>query len=146
MNKEINRMTIDEINRACKNTFMDLLGIEFIVATETSLEARMPITPKLYQPMEVVHGGALISLAESVGSVASFLLVDPEQFNVLGSAVNSQHIAPALKGTLIAQASLLVKIHSHIPSLFSLYQKLDKFISISRVTNSIKPRKPEELR
>ena len=146
MDKEIDRMTIDEINRACRHTFMELLGIEFTTATESSLEARMPITPKLYQPMEVVHGGALISLAESVGSAASFLLVDPEHFNVLGSTVNSQHISPARKGTLIAKATLLVK--ADFKHIWDVQIKDDKgkLISISRVTNSIKPRKPEALR
>jgi len=139
-------MTIDEINRACKDTFMELLGIEFTAATENSLEARMPITPKLYQPMEVVHGGALISLAESVGSAASFLLVDPEQFNVMGSAVNSQHIAPARKGSLFAKASLLVKADfKHIWDV-EIKDDSGKLISISRVTNSIKPRNPEAVR
>ena len=139
-------MTIDEINRACKDTFMELLGIEFTHGTESSLEARMPITPKLYQPMEVVHGGALISLAESVGSAASFLLVDPEKFNVLGSVVNSQHIAPARKGTLTAKASLLVKgDFKHIWDV-EIWDDSGKLISISRVTNSIKPKKPENLR
>ena len=135
-------LTVDDINRASKDTFMDLLGIEFTAATESSLEARMPITPKLYQPMEVVHGGALISLAESVGSAASFLLVDPEKFNVLGSVVNSQHIAPARKGSLVAKASLLVKADfKHIWDV-EIRDDSGKLISISRVTNSIKPKKP----
>jgi len=145
LDKEIERMTIEEINRACKDTFMELLGIEFTAATENSLEARMPITPQLYQPMEVVHGGALISLAESVGSAASFLLVDPEHFNVLGSAVNSQHISPARKGSLFAKATLLVEADfKHIWDV-KIKDDAGKLISVSRVTNSIKPRKPEAL-
>ncbi len=139
-------MTIEEINRACKDTFMELLGIEFTKATETSLEALMPITPALYQPMEVVHGGALISLAESVGSAASFLLVDPEHFNVLGSSVNSQHISPARKGTLFAKATLLMKADfKHIWDV-EIKDDAGKLISISRVTNSIKPRNPKAAR
>ena len=143
MNQEMDPETLDKLNRACKDTFMELLGIRFTAATEDSLEARMPITPKLYQPMEVVHGGALISLAESVGSAASYLLVDPERFNVLGNVVNSQHIAPARNGTLIARASLLVKADfKHIWDV-QIRDDSGKLISISRVTNSIKPRKPE---
>jgi uncharacterized protein (TIGR00369 family) len=139
-------MTIEEINRACKDTFMDLLGIEFTASTENSLEARMPITPKLFQPMEVVHGGALISLAESVGSAASFLLVDPDKFNVLGSVVNSQHVAPAREGILHARAKLLLKADfKHIWDV-EIRDDSGKLISISRVTNSIKPRKSETLR
>ena len=138
-------MTIEQINRACKDTFMELLGIEFTKASETSLEAIMPITPALYQPMEVVHGGALISLAESVGSAASFLLVDPEHFNVLGSSVNSQHISPARKGTLVAKATLLMKAQfKHIWDV-EIKDDAGKLISISRVTNSIKPRNPKAV-
>ena len=143
MNQDMDPGTLDKLNRACKDTFMELLGIRFTEATEDSLEARMPITPKLYQPMEVVHGGALISLAESVGSAASYLLVDPERFNVFGNVVNSQHLAPARKGTLIARASLLVKADfKHIWDV-QIRDDSGKLISISRVTNSIKPRKPE---
>jgi uncharacterized protein (TIGR00369 family) len=138
-------MTIEELNRASRNTFIELLGIEFTAATENSLEARMKITPRLCQPMEVVHGGALISLAESVGSAASFLLVDPEQFNVMGSVVNSQHLAPARKGTLYAKGTLVVK--ADFKHIWDVVIKDDegKLISISRVTNSIKPRKPEAI-
>lgn len=125
---------------------MELLGIEFTAATENSLEAIMPITPRLYQPMEVVHGGALISLAESVGSAASYLLVDHERFNVLGSVVNSQHLSPARSGTLYAKGTLVLK--ADFKHIWDVEIKDDngKLISISRVTNSIKPRKPEIVR
>jgi acyl-coenzyme A thioesterase PaaI-like protein len=72
--------------------------------------------------------------------------VDPDKFNVLGSSVNSQHLAPARKGTLTAKATLLVKADfKHIWDV-KIKDDTGKLISISRVTNSIKPRKPEELR
>lgn len=132
---------IEVLNRACKDTFMELLGIVFTAHTETSLEAEMKITPNLYQPMGVVHGGALISLAESVGSAASYLLVDPDLYNVMGSSVNSQHIAPARQGTLMARASLLVKADfKHVWDV-TINDERGKLISISRVTNSVKPKK-----
>jgi len=134
-------MKIEALNEACKDTFMDLLGIVFTRHTDTSLEAEMKITPSLYQPMGVVHGGALISLAESVGSAASYLLVDPEQYNVLGSSVNSQHIAPAREGKLVAHANLVVKADfKHVWDV-TIKDDTGKLISISRVTNSVKPKK-----
>ena len=102
-------MTIEELNRICKGTYMDLLNIEFTFCSDTCVEAVMLITTDLYQPMGVVHGGALISLAESVGSAGSMLQVDPEKFNVFGSVVNSQHLSPARKGKLIATATILSK-------------------------------------
>jgi len=134
-------MKIEALNRACKDTFMDLLGIVFTAHTDTTLDAEMEITSSLYQPMGVVHGGALISLAESVGSAASYLLVDPERFNVLGSSVNSQHLSPAREGLLMARATLQVRADfKHIWDV-TIKDESGKLISISRVTNSIKPKK-----
>jgi 1,4-dihydroxy-2-naphthoyl-CoA hydrolase len=133
-------MTIEEINRICKGTFMDLLNIEFTGYSDTHVEAVMKITPDLYQPTGVVHGGALISLAESVGSAGSFLLVDPERYQVYGSVVNSQHLSPAREGRLFAVARIVVKSEfKHVWDV-EIKDESQKLISISRVTNSVKPK------
>jgi 1,4-dihydroxy-2-naphthoyl-CoA hydrolase len=132
-------MTIEEINGLCKGTFMDLLNIEFTGYSDTQVEAVMKITPDLYQPTGVVHGGALISLAESVGSAGSFLLVDPEKFQVYGSVINSQHLSPAREGMLHAVARIVTKADfKHIWDV-EIKDDQGKLISISRVTNSVKP-------
>jgi 1,4-dihydroxy-2-naphthoyl-CoA hydrolase len=132
-------MTIEEINRIIKGTFMDLLNIEFTGYSDKHVEAVMKITPDLYQPDGVVHGGALISLAESVGSAGSFLLVDPEQFQVYGSVINSQHLAPAREGKLFAMARIVARAEfKHIWDV-EIRDDLGQLISISRVTNSVKP-------
>jgi 1,4-dihydroxy-2-naphthoyl-CoA hydrolase len=133
-------MKIDALNQACKDTYMDLLGIVFTAHTDTTLDAEMLITPRHYQPMGVVHGGALISLAESVGSAASFLLVDPDRYDVFGSVVHSQHLAPARTGTLKARATLQVKADSKHVWDVTIKDEDGKLISISRVTNSVKPK------
>jgi len=138
-------MTIEEINRICRGTFMDLLNIEFTGYSETHVEAVMLITPDLYQPTGVVHGGALISLAESVGSAGSFLLVDPQKFQVYGSVVNSQHLFPAREGKLHAVARIVAK--ADFKHVWDVEIKDDegKLISISRVTNSVKPKQDEAV-
>ncbi len=136
-------MNVEELNRVCKGTLIDLLNIQFTGYTDNTVEAVMPITPELYQPMGVVHGGALIALAETVGSAGSFLQVDPEQYHVLGSVVNSQHLAPARQGTLHALARQVVKIEfKHVWDV-EIRDDEGKLISISRVTNSVKPRNQE---
>lgn len=136
-------MNVEELNRICKGTLIDLLNIEFTGYSETTVEAVMQITPELYQPMGVVHGGALLSLAETVGSAGSFLQVDPEQYNVLGSVVNAQHLAPARHGMLHATATLVVKADfKHVWDV-EIRDDEGKLISISRVTNSVKPRNRE---
>ena len=138
-------MTIEEINRFCKGTFIDLLNIEFTGYSDTHMEAVMEITPDLYQPTGVVHGGALISLAESVGSAGSFLLVDPDRYQVYGSVVNSQHISPAREGRLFAVARIIVKSEfKHVWDV-EIKDEKQKLISISRVTNSVKPKNQEAV-
>jgi len=136
-------MTIDELNRTCRGSFMDLLHIEFTAFSDTAVEAVMQLTPEHHQPLGVVHGGALISLAESVGSVGSVLQVDPEKFNVFGSVVYTQHLSPAREGKLVARASILSKSDfKHIWDV-EIRDEKGQLISISRVTNSIKPIKQE---
>ena len=138
-------MTIEEINRICQGTFMDLLNIEFTGYSENHVEAVMKITPDLYQPTGVVHGGALISLAESVGSAGSFLMVDPQKFLVYGSVVNSQHLLPAREGKLYAVARIVAKADfKHVWDV-EIKDEEGKLISISRVTNSVKPKQNEAV-
>ena len=133
-------MTVDELNRLCRGSFIELLGIKFTAFTGDSVEAEMKITPDHFQPMGVVHGGALISLAETVGSAGSFLLTDPEEYAVLGSVVSSQHLSPAHEGRLRAVARLIFRgDHQHVWDV-EIRDRERKLISISRVTNSIKKR------
>jgi len=136
-------MTIEEINQSLRGTFMDLLNIEFTGFSENRVEAVMSVTPDHFQPEGVVHGGALISLAESVGGAGSFLMVDPGKFSVYGSVVNSQHISPATGGKLYAVGRLVVK--ADFKHVWDVEIKDDggKLISISRVTNSVKPKDQE---
>ncbi len=139
-------MNTTELNRICKGTLIDLLDIVFTTISENTVEATMEILPKHHQPMGFVHGGALLALAETVGSAGSFLLVDSELFNVFGSAVNGQHLAPARNGTLFAKASLSVLTDfKHVWDV-EIKDENGKLISISRVTNSIKPKNSEAAR
>jgi uncharacterized protein (TIGR00369 family) len=134
-------MSIEELNRICQGTLIEHLNIEFTGYSENSVEAVMYIAPHHYQPMGVVHGGALISLAETVGSAGSFLLVDRDQYHVLGSTVNSQHLKPARKGTLHAVSRLIHRGDlKHVWDV-EITDEEGQLISISRVTNSVKPNK-----
>lgn len=137
-------LTIEEINHHCRGTLMDLLDIEFTAASEQVVEAIMPLGPKHMQPAGSVHGGALIALAESVGSAGSFVQVDPEKFQVYGAVVNSQHLHPATGGVLHAAARLVAR--TEFKHIWDVEIKDDggKIISISRVTNSVKPKQQTE--
>ena len=76
------KMTFDKekmlnlCNEISKNTLMETLEIKYIDAGEDFLVAQMPVNPRIHQPMGLLHGGASVTLAESVGSAASMLLVN----------------------------------------------------------------------
>ncbi|MDC7995404.1 PaaI family thioesterase [Altibacter sp. HG106] len=96
-------------NRMCKNTLMQTLDIEFVDLTDTSLVARMPVSPKVHQPDGVLHGGASVALAESAGSAAAFMFLDAENVSVRGIEIAANHVKGVREGHVYAHATVLHK-------------------------------------
>ena len=71
-------------NQWSKNTLMETLDIVYIDAGEDFLKAQMPVNSRVHQPMGLLHGGATVALAESVGSAASLMFINPERQEVRG--------------------------------------------------------------
>lgn len=95
--------------KMCKNTLMETLDIEFIEVGEDFLTAKMPVTPRVHQPDGVLHGGAMVALAESVGSAASFIFLDGEHFYIRGIEISANHIRSIASGEVFAKAQFLHK-------------------------------------
>ncbi len=130
-------MTVQEINKICKTTFVEYMGIEFTEFSETHVTARMPITENKLQPMGLLHGGVSLALAETVGSGGSLLLVDVNKYSVLGMQVTANHIASINEGYLIARGEIIHKGHlTHIWDV-KISSENGKLISVARVTNVI---------
>ena len=130
-------MTIEDINRICRGTFVEHLAIEFLNYGEAFVEARMPVDAKKIQPMGLLHGGAALALAETVASCGSFLLVDRDKYSVLGLQVTGNHIATMGEGNLIARAEIIHKGRSTHVWDVKLVSDKGVLISVARVTNSI---------
>ena len=79
-------------NDWCKNTLMETLEIEYIDAGEGFLTAKMPVNSRVHQPMGLLHGGATVALAESVGSAASIMFINPEKQEVRGIEISANHL------------------------------------------------------
>lgn len=134
-------MTIELINRICKNTFVDFMNIEFIDFGEDFVEARMPIDSSKLQPMGLLHGGVSLALAETVGSGGSLLLVDGDKYNVLGLQVTGNHISSISDGYLIARGEIIHKGQmTHVWDV-KISDGNGKLISVARVTNIIVEKK-----
>ena len=94
-------------NAICKNTLMETLEIEFIDLTEDVLIARMPVTSKVHQPDGVLHGGASVALAESIGSAAAIVFLGQENSTIRGLEISANHIKSISDGFVYAKAKAL---------------------------------------
>lgn len=88
---------------------METLEIDYIDVGENHLLARMPVTPKVHQPDGVLHGGASVALAESVGSAASYIFMDAKQFQIRGIEIAANHVKSISQGYVYAKASMIHK-------------------------------------
>ena len=95
---------LDQVNALSKGTLMETLGIEFTEVGERHLCARMPVDFRHHQPMGLLHGGASVALAESVGSAASALILGRGEFAPVGQSINASHVRPVTSGWVYARA------------------------------------------
>ncbi|WP_372645044.1 PaaI family thioesterase [Ancylomarina sp.] len=125
------------LNKISSDTLMEHLGIIYTELGEDYLVAEMPVTSKHYQPMRILHGGATLALAESVGSALSVIHIDMDKFDVKGMEINANHIRSVKKGTIRAKAKFIHKGRtSHIVEI-NICNEQDKLISICRLTNVV---------
>jgi len=100
---------IDYINSASKNTLMETLNIKFLEASVDKVVASMPVNSSVHQPDGVLHGGASVALAETVGSFASALSINRETHMVRGIEISANHLRSIKEGLVIATAIPLHK-------------------------------------
>ncbi len=93
------------LRESCRNTMLEHLGIELTEMTEDSLIGTMPVDARTHQAFGMLHGGASVVLAESLGSLAANCCVDPERAYCVGMEVNANHIRSVRKGRVTGTAS-----------------------------------------
>ena len=96
-------------NNASKNTLMETLNIEICDVGVDFLVAKMPVNASVYQPDGVLHGGATVALAESVGSFAAHLFMDTDKVFVKGIEITANHLKSVRDGYIYARASFIHK-------------------------------------
>ena len=138
--KEFN---ITEINAMCKNTIHDALGIEITEVGEDFLAGTMPVDSRTVQPMRILHGGANVVLAESLGSIASLMIINPEEQISVGLDINANHIRSAKSGAVTGIArpiNLGRKIHVWE---IKITDEEGKLTCVSRLTVSVLPKRKD---
>ena len=95
------------VNALSRNTLIDHLGIVFTAAGDDWLQAPMPVDARTKQPYGLLHGGASVVLAETLGSSAGNLCVDPSQQVCVGLEINANHLRAARSGVVTGTARAL---------------------------------------
>ncbi len=96
---------LKELNKQCKGTLSDVLGIVFTEVDSEGLIATMKVGPSLMQPMGILHGGASCVFAETVGTAAALFCINPDTHTCVGLNILVNHVRPAKSGILRAFAT-----------------------------------------
>ena len=128
--------SLAELNTA-KNTMVDHLGIEFIELGDDFIKARMPVDHRTHQPMGLLHGGASVALAETLGSSGAFLCVDHKKYNVVGLEINANHIRSVQDGWVVGTARPLHRGRTTQLWEIRITDAADKLVCISRLTMAV---------
>lgn len=126
-------------NKMCQNTLMQTLQIEFIDAGLDFLVAKMPVNSSVHQPMGLLHGGATVALAESVGSAASIMFIDREKEEVRGIEISANHLKSKRAGEVFATAKMIHKGRSIHLWEIKIVDEQGSLISICKLTNMVLP-------
>jgi 1,4-dihydroxy-2-naphthoyl-CoA hydrolase len=129
--------TIDEVRNACVGMLSPHLGIEYTEFGDDYLRGTMPVEPRTRQPMGYLHGGASVAFAETLGSVAANLVVDPGKFRCLGQEINANHLRPVTDGLVIGTARPIhVGARSHVWGI-EIRDPRERLVCISRLTIAV---------
>ncbi|MGF1692457.1 hotdog fold thioesterase [Photobacterium kagoshimensis] len=136
------KIDIDELNASSKNTLVEHLGIRYTEFDDDSLSATMPVDARTHQPFGMLHGGASVVLAETLGSVAANMCVD-EGLYCVGLDINANHIRPMRTGTVTGTTTPL-----HIGMTTQVWQielkdERGRLICTSRITMAVLGKKAD---
>lgn len=133
--------SLEELEGLGKNTMADYIGIEFTEIGEDYLKARMPVDHRTNQPYGLLHGGASCVLAETLGSIASALIIDRSQSICVGLEINANHIRSTRKGFVTGTATPLhIGKSTHVWDI-KVHDEEEKLLCVSRLTVAVIPKK-----
>jgi 1,4-dihydroxy-2-naphthoyl-CoA hydrolase len=135
-------ITIEAINRMSARTMVDHLGIEFLEIGDDYVKARMPVDHRTHQPHGLLHGGASVALAETLGSVAATFCVDLNKQYCVGLDINANHIKSVREGFVTGTTKPV-----HIGKKTQVWEvrivnENEELVCISRITLAVLDKKP----
>lgn len=139
MTEERKKEILDRLNNWGTETLGHTLEITFVDVDDDSLTATMPITPRVHQPYGILHGGANVALAETLGSCLSVLHIDTEKFAPVGTNINSNHLRAKKDGIVTGKATFIRKGHTIHVSQIEIRDERGNLTNHTTMTNNIIP-------
>lgn len=134
-------LALSDITGLGKDTMGEYIGIEWAEMGNDYIKAKMPVDNRTRQPYGLLHGGASCVLAETIGSVASAMVVDHDRFYCVGMEINANHVRSAKSGFVTGTATPLhLGANSHVWDI-RIHDELNKLVCVSRLTVAVIPRK-----
>ena len=135
------KATLDELNALNPNTLAESLGIEFTEIGENFIRAKMPVDHRTVQPYGILHGGASVALAETLGSVAAQIIAGFDR-PCVGVEINANHLKSVTTGFVYGTAKpIRLGKNVHVWNI-EILDDLENLICVSRLTVLIKAKKP----
>ena len=134
-------LSIEKLKPLGPNTMAAHIGIEWVEVGENFMKAKMPVDQRTNQPYGLLHGGASCVLAETLGSVASAMVIDHSKFYCVGLEINANHVRGVREGYVTGVASPLhLGSTTHVWDI-KIYDEKEKLVCVSRLTVAILTRK-----
>ncbi|HIF9383472.1 TPA: hotdog fold thioesterase [Photobacterium damselae] len=135
--------TLEDLNATSKNTLVEHLGIEYVSFDDESLTASMPVDHRTHQPLGMLHGGASVVLAETLGSIAANYCVSEGHYCV-GLDINANHVRAMRSGLVKGIAK-----PTHLGVTTQVWQidivdERDRLVCTSRLTIAVMKHKKKE--
>jgi 1,4-dihydroxy-2-naphthoyl-CoA hydrolase len=135
------QVTPEQLQERSRKTLAEHLGIRVTEVGDNYLRATMPVNSATHQPQGILHGGASVALAETVGSLAANLCVDTEKFFCVGQEINANHLRPVAAGVVTGTARPFhIGARSQVWGI-EIKNEEGKLVCISRLTMAVVERK-----
>ncbi len=134
---DFSQLDLNALNAWMKNTAAESLGIECVASGPDWIEAQMPVDHRTHQPAGLLHGGASVLLAETLGSVAGSLCVDRSSQAVVGVEINANHLRGVSEGHVIGRVSPLHLGRTTQVWEIRIRDNKDRLVCISRLTIAV---------
>ncbi len=134
-------VTVDFLNERFNNNMTQLIGIEYTELGEDYIKGKMPVDERTKQPLGLLHGGASVVFAESLGSLASNLCVDQTKHYCVGLEINANHVKSATEGYVYGTAKAVhIGKKTHIWEI-KITNDAQQLVCVSRLTVAVMDKK-----